>query len=101
MIEDCGEEARVRLEFATFPENATVKGDPVALRQAFSNLLRNSAEAMTDGEEPRLELSAAADNKNLRISLRDNGCGISQELMSRIFIPFFTTKPAGTGLGLA
>jgi signal transduction histidine kinase len=101
MIEDCAEEARVRLTFGAFPASATVKGDPVALRQAFSNLLRNSAEAMNAGEEARLEVAATADSKNLRITLRDNGCGIPPELMSRIFIPFFTTKPAGTGLGLA
>ncbi len=101
MIEDCAQEAHVRLEFGTFPEQATVKGDPVALRQAFSNLLRNSAEAVADGEAALLHVEAATDARNLRLTLTDNGCGIQPEQMSRIFIPFFTTKPAGTGLGLA
>jgi signal transduction histidine kinase len=83
---------------------ATVDGDDVLLRQAFSNLLRNAIEACADaGVAPRISVDAAVDTgqRVCRISVNDNGPGIAQAVRDRIFRPFFTTKAAGTGLGLA
>ena len=101
MLEDCAREAGVRLEFASFPEGAILEGDPVALRQAFSNLLRNSAEATPAGTGPVVRIESTVSGGGLRVNLQDNGSGIAPDQLGRIFIPFFTTKPAGTGLGLA
>jgi signal transduction histidine kinase len=101
MIEDCAQEARLKLEFGEFPPVARIKGDPVALRQAFSNLLRNSVEAADAGQEPRVLVQAQSVKNGFQLTLKDNGCGIVAEQRSRIFIPFFTTKATGTGLGLA
>jgi signal transduction histidine kinase len=88
LIEDC-------------PEALTVLGDCTALRQAFSNLLRNSAEAARPGEQPIVKLRGSNVGAVTNINLSDNGIGIPKDQLSRIFIPFFTTKAQGTGLGLA
>jgi PAS domain S-box-containing protein len=86
-----------------------IHGDATLLRQAFSNLLRNSCEAMievADQGAPRhltVEgiLESGDGGGQVRLDFHDEGCGISQDNLERVFIPFFTTKNTGTGLGLA
>ncbi len=83
---------------------ATVEGDEVLLRQAFSNLLRNAIEACAGaGVPPRVSVDAEVDEvqRVCRVSVNDNGPGIEPAARDRIFRPFFTTKGTGTGLGLA
>jgi PAS domain S-box-containing protein len=79
-----------------------VLGDEVLLRQAISNLLRNSVEACTEaGVVPRVDMDGVAEAPNVRITIEDNGPGIPAEALAHIFKPFVTTKAQGTGLGLA
>ncbi len=79
-----------------------VLGDEVLLRQAISNLLRNSLEACaTAGIEPFIRVRGVAEPPHLRISIEDNGPGIVADALPRIFRPFVTTRAQGTGLGLA
>jgi PAS domain S-box-containing protein len=101
LLEDCARECGVVLRFTAFPAALELTGDPTALRQAFANLLRNSAEAARDGKPAEVSASAESAGDSLRLVLRDNGGGIPQEDLAKIFIPFFTTKSQGTGLGLA
>ncbi len=102
MLEECAHACEVGLEFADgFPAGCRLHGDRTALRQVFSNLLRNSAEAARNGTRPRVRVTAEPSGDALRLRLQDNGEGIPQEQLSKIFIPFFTTKARGTGLGLA
>ena len=85
-------------------EFGMVEGDDVLLRQAFSNLCRNSLEACTDGNvAPQIVIEGTSDLTQgvLRITVTDNGPGIQDGVAARIFTPFFTTKARGTGLGLA
>src|SRR5258708_28385007 len=77
-----------------------VSGDSVLLRQAISNLLRNSAEAARNGARVKVAVSGSLREDKLQVSLADNGRGIAREDLSRIFIPFFTTKNIGTYLAL-
>ncbi|MCB9708941.1 MAG: HAMP domain-containing protein [Myxococcales bacterium] len=72
--------------------------DEGQLRQALLNLVRNCKEAMPRGG--RIWLSVRQAEDHVHITIRDEGTGISREDLSKIFSPFFTTKPAGTGLGL-
>jgi PAS domain S-box-containing protein len=100
LLRDCAAECGVRLE-AEIPPEISMEGDPVALRQAFSNLLRNSAEAAREGVSPEVKVTASGEGASVRLEFRDNGRGIPQQQLGRVFIPFFTTKAEGTGLGLA
>lgn len=102
LIEECARECGVAVSLAGLPPDLTIAGDRTALRQAFSNLLRNSAEAAAATAVPlRVEISAQTGPGMARLTFRDNGPGIPREHLARIFIPFFTTKAQGTGLGLA
>lgn len=100
-VEDCSREYSLDVEFSGFEEARIIRGDRILMRQLFSNLLRNSAEAARNGERTKVVVAAETVRGQLRLTLRDNGCGIPQEKLTKIFIPFFTTKPQGTGLGLA
>lgn len=81
---------------------ATVNGDDVLLRQAFSNLLRNSLEACAGGEAPpQVVVRGEVVAGDVLVTVDDNGPGLSPAALSRLFQPFATTKAAGTGLGLA
>jgi PAS domain S-box-containing protein len=80
-------------------------GDPVLLRQALANLLLNACDAMPDGGDIVLDVKVEKKKTNgtsdLLISVADNGAGIASESLDKIFEPFHTDKPHGTGLGLA
>ena len=80
-----------------------VEGDDVLLRQAVSNLFRNALEACVDTHvAPQIVTEGTVDReqKVLRVTVTDNGSGISPSVAERMFRPFFTTKARGTGLGL-
>lgn len=103
--EDVRGEARARGgEVTVGGEFPHIDGDEVLLRQAFSNLLRNAIEAAAGtGAAPAVLIASSIDEPHgvARITVDDNGPGIAPAVRERIFQPFFTTKPNGTGLGLA
>ncbi len=81
---------------------ATVNGDDVLLRQAFSNLVRNSLEACAGGATtPAIVVRGAIEGNDVFVTVDDNGPGLIPAAVDRLFQPFATTKAAGTGLGLA
>jgi signal transduction histidine kinase len=81
-----------------------VEGDDVLLRQAVSNLCRNALEACVDaGVTPHIVIEGLVDHeqKVVRVTITDNGPGLTPAVAQSMFRPFFTTKARGTGLGLA
>jgi signal transduction histidine kinase len=104
----------VQLTVADVPAGLAMFGEPAQLQQIIVNLCRNAAQAM--GESGRIDVSADAQRLTTarifsvgelepgsyaRIAVSDDGPGFSEEVGKRLFEPFFTTRPAGTGLGLA
>jgi len=92
----------VRLVTSLEPASLEISMDDQLIEQVLINLIKNSTHALEGRKEPRIELRAYL-NKRGRptIQVYDNGVGILKEVMDKIFIPFFTTKPSGSGIGLS
>jgi C4-dicarboxylate-specific signal transduction histidine kinase len=97
--------ARVVMRFA--PSVPPVRADRVALQQVLINLMTNGAHAMADTPAAARELTigvdgpAGPDAAEVRVSVRDRGRGIADDVHAKLFEPFFTTKRGGMGMGLA
>ena len=98
LLEDCARETGVELHINE-GAGIVLSGDRTALRQAIANLFRNSVEAK--GGTVRIDVLAVANGDTAEIRIKDDGPGIPPEALEKVFIPFYTTKPSGTGLGLA
>lgn len=84
------------------PEDLQLNADPQLLEMVFINLIKNAVEAINGCESGEIWVKAENDeHQRVLISLRDNGPGIEPEAISKIFIPFYTTKPTGSGIGLS
>ena len=97
LIADCAAELRLKL-VVEVDQSLTVRADERMLRLALLNLIRNGAEA---SPESSVFVSAARENESVVIQVRDTGPGIAPGDLQKIFIPFFTTKAQGHGIGLA
>ena len=90
----------IRTDFRLDPSTPVLPGHYDPLRRAFSNILRNAAEAC--GQEGTLDIMVGPDDGGgVRIQISDHGPGVPPEIADRVFDPYFTGKPGGTGLGLA
>lgn len=76
-----------------------IEVNSTALKGALLNLVNNAFQACK--ENPRVELGAVRSGSNICVTVTDNGTGIDERIRTRIYEPFFTTRPQGTGLGLA
>ncbi|MCG8306264.1 MAG: ATP-binding protein [Cytophagales bacterium] len=84
------------------PQNLALSIDPELIQQVLINLIKNAVQALEDRENKIVELLAHQDEKNNTLFiLKDNGPGIDEEAQTKIFIPFFTTKKSGSGIGLS
>ncbi len=95
------EQRRITINEVTSGDDATVIGDRTQLEGVFLNLLTNAAEAMSLGGTLTVSLEVDDGIKSARICVEDDGPGVSEADRARIFAPFHTTKPDGTGLGLS
>jgi two-component system, NtrC family, nitrogen regulation sensor histidine kinase NtrY len=94
-------EARgVAVEWTIEPAELGFAGDPELLAQALLNLLRNAVEAVVGVEAPAVQVACDARGSAIAFRIDDNGPGIPAERMQEIFVPFYTTKRTGSGIGL-
>jgi signal transduction histidine kinase len=92
----------VKLDFELNDTNLKVEADAYLLEQVLINLVLNALEACENIPKPRVKVSA--DKKfdgHVVIAVTDNGPGIPEEIKDRVFVPFFTTKKEGSGIGLS
>jgi signal transduction histidine kinase len=75
-------------------------GDQLMVEQVLVNLIVNGAQAVPESREPQLTIRAEALTTGVKLSVADNGSGMSEEVVRRAFEPFFSTKPFGKGTGL-
>jgi two-component system sensor histidine kinase AtoS len=93
-----------RVETICFPDVSAVRIDEILMRQALGNLVQNAVEAMPGGGDLTVTVSMRAmrgRRREVEVRVGDTGCGIPPDRLPKIFLPFYTTRPKGTGLGLA
>ena len=84
------------------PEDMTINADKELIEQVLINLLKNAIQSFDEQEKKKVDLQGFFNDKGRPvIAVRDNGSGIDEEAMHKIFIPFFTTKKSGSGIGLS
>jgi nitrogen fixation/metabolism regulation signal transduction histidine kinase len=77
-----------------------VAGDPGLLRQVLVNLVKNAQEALETVDSPLIRVTTSLQGSQVSLCVQDNGHGFPEELWGRMFEPYVTSKPKGTGLGL-
>jgi signal transduction histidine kinase len=82
------------------PDDLALRADPQLLEQAVINLLRNAADAVAGVEQPHIDVTCERQASGAVLRISDNGCGVPENRRDQIFVPFFTTKPGGSGIGL-
>ncbi|MET0374685.1 MAG: ATP-binding protein, partial [Rhizorhabdus sp.] len=94
--------ATTRVSVSMAPGTPAIDGDMALLTQVLLNLLKNAAEAVTEDEDAAIHIVVTGiTGDRVRLSVIDSGPGIPSHLRSDIFLPFFTTKRHGTGIGLS
>lgn len=83
------------------PSGIVVTADRIQIGQVLTNLLTNAVQALEGCPVRRITLSAEPQGAMVALRIADTGCGLSDTVFARLFEPFQTSKPAGTGLGLA
>jgi len=89
------------MEIRLAPDLPKIEGDARLLRQVFHNLVQNAQDALADSADPRIVVTSEDAGRAVRLCIEDNGCGIPEQSMQRVFEPYVTTKQKGTGLGLS
>ncbi|MBN1118704.1 MAG: GHKL domain-containing protein [Bacteroidales bacterium] len=82
-------------------ESLIVNADPEQLSRVFINIIKNGIQAIPDDKKGKIEIELRRKGNRAEISLKDNGKGITEDIRNKLFMPNFTTKSSGMGLGLA
>jgi signal transduction histidine kinase len=95
------EQKGILLEVKTDNSSVLARIDRNLIEQVMINFITNAAYAVRDRKESRIILFSGATEENPYLTVADNGIGISQDVQEKMFIPFFSTKKSGTGIGLS
>ncbi len=95
------EEKGIAFSKTVSPDNLTLNADRKLIEQVLINLVKNAMEALSETPDGQIKILAETENDTVRIRVRDNGPGIPESIIDQIFIPFFTTKEEGSGIGLS
>ena len=95
------EKKNIKLTIHTNDQDPIAKIDPVLVEQVLVNLIKNAITALEKQVSPAIDISVDSDKNHLKIVIEDNGKGILADAQTRIFVPFYTTTPCGSGIGLS
>ncbi len=96
------QQKNILFEITVVPDNLKILADEQLVEQVLINLVKNAIYALENRESPSIKMKAFIDNKGRKlIQVFDNGQGILPDVIEKIFIPFFTTKQKGSGIGLS
>lgn len=91
----------IKLHYTLYKDEILIEADKSHINRIFTNLIKNALQAVPESRMPVVRITQVIKEKEVIVSVRDNGSGIAEELRQKIFMPNFTTKTSGTGLGLA
>jgi len=95
-------ECNVKVKSKILPSELKILADPDLIDQVIINLLLNAIDAVKGSENPEISITASVNlNNRVTIEISDNGKGIKPDIMDKIFMPFFTSKQTGSGIGLS
>ena len=95
------ESMNVDIELKLADNIRLITADATLLRQVIHNLAQNALDALSNMPEPKIVIETRVLDGHVRFSVEDNGTGVREDVLGRIFEPYITTKPKGTGLGMA
>ena len=102
LLESRIEQQNIEFDVIIKDFSLTIEGDMVLIEQVLINLIINAIDAVQHQSSPKITISVFQNNQQqVIIEVQDNGLGMSDELMDKIFVPFFTSKPNGSGIGLS
>jgi len=102
LVESISSNGRINFSISILPENLEITADPDLIEHVLINLIKNSIQAITDSENGMIKLRAEINERGKAvIKIIDNGPGISEEIIDRVFVPFYSTKKEGSGIGLS
>ena len=102
LTEEEMKKTKIHFKIDTNPPGLSLTADPEQIEQVLLNLLKNAIEAVRETPDPEIQLKGySGDGGRVIIQVIDNGPGIAPEIQEKIFIPFFTTKKEGSGIGLS
>lgn len=91
----------IHFTYSVYPEQLLLMADREMLEQMLINLLKNAKEACEEQSEVKIDVKAQKVGDEVQLIVSDNGSGISPDATDKIFIPFFSTKKTGSGIGLS
>lgn len=91
----------IKIESEILEDEIYVNADYNRLTQVFINILKNSVEALENKKNPKIKIWTETNKNNIKINIKDNGIGMTKEILEKIKEPFYTTKQKGTGLGVS
>jgi len=94
-------ENHIKISYQINPEDLIIALDPNLIEQVLINLVKNAIEALSETKNAKINITAGLENEHPYISISDNGPGIEPEIMDEVFVPFFTTREEGSGIGLS
>lgn len=91
----------IEFSYSCESEFLTVQADEEMIEQVLINLVKNAIESLSNSDKGKITLRGETRDNSVIIEVIDNGPGIIKEALGRIFVPFFTTKKSGSGIGLS
>ncbi len=96
------EKLNIKCSHKVFPESLKITADVDLIDQVIINLVLNAIDAVKDNKKPEIQIFASLNDKGRAyIDVKDNGSGIKPDILDKIFMPFFTSKKTGSGIGLS
>ncbi len=92
---------KIQFDYIIKPTELMVTADPDLIDQVIINLLLNAIDAVSNKDDAKIKMTAREINGRVKIEVKDNGHGIKPDIMDKIFMPFFTSKKHGSGIGLS